>query len=61
MKATAGNGQVTLTWTAPKVAGGKESYAVKGLAPGTHHFAVKSRDEGPNQSPISNVVKVEVK
>ena len=45
---------------APKAAGGKESYTVKGLAPGKYYFAVKSRDEAPNQSPISNVVSVKI-
>ncbi|HUU23507.1 MAG TPA: hypothetical protein VM389_13325, partial [Phycisphaerae bacterium] len=46
---------------APKQAGAKQSYVVKGLAPGKHWFAIKSRDECSNQSPISNVVAVEVK
>ncbi|HOX07765.1 MAG TPA: hypothetical protein PK280_15300 [Planctomycetota bacterium] len=46
---------------APKKAGEKEEFTVKGLKPGTYHFALKARDECSNESPISNVVKVEVK
>ncbi|MHC4917179.1 MAG: exo-rhamnogalacturonan lyase family protein, partial [Planctomycetota bacterium] len=45
---------------APKAAGAKESFTLKGLKPGTHHFALKSRDEINNESEISNAVKVEV-
>ena len=45
----------------PATAGGKESYTFQKLAPGTHWFAIKTRDEVSNQSPISNVVRLEVK
>ena len=46
---------------APAAAGEAESFTVKGLAAGTYYFALKSRDECDNQSPISNVVTVNVK
>ncbi len=46
---------------APKKAGEREEFTVKGLKPGTYHFALKARDEYNNESPISNVVKVEVR
>jgi PcRGLX-like protein central beta sandwich domain/Fibronectin type III domain/Beta-L-arabinofuranosidase, GH127 catalytic domain len=45
----------------PQKAGGRESFTVKNLKPGTHYFALKTYDEQPNQSNLSNVVKVEVK
>ncbi len=45
----------------PGDAGSAESFTVDRLAPGTHWFALKSYDEQPNQSDLSNVVKVEVK
>ncbi len=45
----------------PRKAGSKESFIVKGLKPGTYYFALKTYDEQPNQSELSNVVKVEVK
>jgi hypothetical protein len=44
----------------PKEAGTKQTYTFKGLKPGTYWFAIKTRDEINNQSPISNVVKLEV-
>ena len=46
---------------APRAAGAKQSYVVKDLTAGTYWFAIKTRDEVGNQSPISNVVKLEVK
>jgi hypothetical protein len=46
---------------APKIAGKKESCAVKGLKPGTYYFALKTRDECNNEGALSNVVKVDVK
>ena len=43
----------------PKVAGGFESFTVTGLSQGTtYHFAIKTSDEVPNQSAISNVPSV---
>lgn len=42
---------------APKVAGGAESFTVIGLTPNTtYYFAIKTADEVPNWSAISNVV-----
>lgn len=46
---------------APRPAGSRETFAVKGLRAGTYYFALKSRDEINNESAISNVVGVEVK
>jgi hypothetical protein len=46
---------------APKKGGEQETFTVKKLKPGTYHFAMKSRDKCNNESPLSNVVKVEVK
>jgi len=46
---------------APQPAGRRETYTIKDLAPATHWFALKSRDECSNQSAISNVVSVEVR
>ncbi|MCG3177927.1 MAG: hypothetical protein BIFFINMI_00250 [Phycisphaerae bacterium] len=46
---------------APGPAGTAESFTVTGLTPGVYWFALKSYDEMPNQSELSNVVKVEVK
>jgi hypothetical protein len=45
----------------PANGGKKESFVVKGLEPGSYHFALKTRDEVNNESPISNVVKVDVR
>ncbi|MDD4890730.1 MAG: hypothetical protein PHU85_12470 [Phycisphaerae bacterium] len=45
----------------PAAAGAKQTYTAKGLKAGTYHFAIKTRDEVNNESPISNVVSVEVK
>jgi hypothetical protein len=44
----------------PSAAGSAERFVVEGLAPGTYWFALKSYDEQPNQSDLSNVVKVNV-
>src|SRR3989454_200546 len=45
--------------TAPKAAGSAESLTVVGLTPGTRYwFALRTADEVPNWSPISNVVDV---
>ncbi len=46
---------------APAAAGTAESHTVEDLKPGLHWFAVKAYDEQPNQSDLSNVVKIEVK
>jgi hypothetical protein len=46
---------------APKAAGSKETYTLKGLTPGKYYFALKSRDELNNQSPISNVSEADVR
>lgn len=46
---------------APAKAGTRQSYTVKGLAPGTYWFALKARDERNNQGGLSNVVSVVVK
>ena len=45
----------------PAAAGAKETFTVDGLAPGAYWFALKTYDRQPNQSDLSNVVKVEVK
>lgn len=45
----------------PSPAGTKETFTIEGLAPGVYWFAMKSYDSQPNQSDLSNVVKVEVK
>jgi len=45
----------------PAAAGAKEAYTAEGLAPGTYWFALKTYDKQPNQSDLSNAVKVEVK
>ena len=44
----------------PQAAGARETFTIKNLTPGKYYFAVKTRDESINQSPISNVVTVEV-
>jgi len=42
---------------APSVAGSGETFTVRGLASGTtYYFAIKTRDEVPNWSPLSNIV-----
>lgn len=46
---------------APKAAGSKESYTLKGVAPGKYYIALKARDELNNQSAMSNVAEAEVK
>ena len=45
----------------PAAAGAKETYTAEGVPAGTCWFALKSYDGQPNQSDLSNVVKVEVK
>ena len=45
---------------APGAAGARESFTIRGLAPGKYWFALKTRDECNNQSAISNVVVAEV-
>ena len=45
----------------PREAGSKETLVIRGLKPGMCYFTIKSRDECNNESPISNVVKVEVR
>jgi len=45
----------------PGPAGSPETFVIKGLKPGAYYFAIKSRDEYNNESPISNVVKVVVR
>lgn len=43
----------------PQVAGSTESFAVTGLSPSTtYYFAIKTGDEVPNWSPLSNVISV---
>jgi hypothetical protein len=44
----------------PAKPGTRERFLVKDLAPGTHYFALKSRDGSSNESAMSNVVKVEI-
>jgi len=44
----------------PAPAGARQTFTVTGLPPGTHWFALKTYDEQPNQSDLSNVVKVVV-
>ncbi|KKL86874.1 hypothetical protein LCGC14_1940360, partial [marine sediment metagenome] len=46
---------------APGPAGAKQSYTVKGLSPGKYYFAIKARDEQPNEGRISNVATATVK
>ena len=65
----AGDGKECNFWAAsnvagepkPAAAGTKQTFVVKGLKAGTCHFAMKTRDEINNESPLSNVVTVEVK
>jgi hypothetical protein len=45
----------------PSPAGGRESFVVGGLTHGVLFFALKTWDDGPNISALSNVVKVDVK
>jgi phosphodiesterase/alkaline phosphatase D-like protein len=45
--------------TAPKIAGSAETFTVTGLTPSTnYYFAIKTADEVPNWSGISNVVSI---
>ena len=44
----------------PSKAGSRESFEVKGLEAGIWYLALKTWDGGPNMSPLSNVVRVEV-
>ena len=46
---------------APATPGTRESLDVKDLEPGTYWFALKTYDEQPNQSDLSNVVRADVK
>jgi len=45
---------------APQEAGAKETFTVNDLTPGTWWFALKTFDDGPNMSDLSNVVSVTV-
>jgi len=45
----------------PRPAGAKETFTVTGLKPGRYWFALKTFDDGPNMSDLSNVVAVTVK
>jgi hypothetical protein len=45
----------------PSPAGTKETLVVEGVAPGVTWFAMKSYDGQPNQSDLSNVVRIAVK
>jgi hypothetical protein len=45
----------------PSAAGARETFTAEGVPAGTCWFALKTYDEQPNQSDLSNVVKVEVK
>lgn len=45
----------------PKPAGAKESFTLKGVAPGRCWVALRSFDDAQNMSELSNVVEVEVK
>jgi hypothetical protein len=45
----------------PAAAGAKETYVAEGVPAGTCWFALKTYDAQPNQSDLSNVVKVEVR
>lgn len=46
---------------APGKPGSALRFLVKDLPAGTHYFALKSRDDSSNESPLSNVVTVEIK
>ena len=46
---------------APKSAGEKETFTLKGLTPGKHWVALKSFDAAQNTSELSNVVEVDVR
>ena len=46
---------------APAAAGTSQSFAVTGLSPGVHYFALKTWGHGPNVSDLSNVVQADVK
>ncbi len=46
---------------APAAAGTSQSLAVTGLSPGVYYFALKTWDEGPNVSELSNVVQPDVR
>jgi hypothetical protein len=45
----------------PAKAGARQTFTLKGLKPGTYYFALKTRDEVNNESPISNCASVVVK
>ena len=38
-----------------------QSLAVTGLSPGVYYFALKTWDDGPNNSELSNVVQADVR
>lgn len=44
----------------PDKAGNRQTYTIKNLPPGEYYFAIKSRDQQDNESPISNIVKVQL-
>ena len=44
----------------PEKAGSTQTYETGGLTPGVWYFALKTWDDGPNMSALSNVVRVEV-
>jgi hypothetical protein len=61
-----GDGRVRLTRTspgklAPAAAGTGQSRAVTGLSPGVYCFTLKTWDDGPNVSELSNVVQADVR
>lgn len=46
---------------APAAAGTRQSHVVSGLSTGVSYFALKTWDEGPNLSELSNVVEADVR
>ncbi len=46
---------------APAAGGSAQSMVVENVPAGVRHFAVRSYDDSSNQSPLSNIAKVEVK
>lgn len=50
-----GDATILENFTEPELAGIQQNFTVKGLNPGTvYYFAIKSMDESPNLSPVSN-------
>ena len=45
----------------PGNAGARESMTLSGISPGTHYFALRSRDDTSNESALSNIARIEVK